>query len=83
MIQTNDGIVGSIFGLKDPEKDQGKVLTPEIDRQKDRGKVLTPKIDRKIDQDTVLGTEVSFLKKSRKMDYTLCQKFRRHKNRPI
>ena len=59
MIQTDDEIVGSIFGLteKDPTKDRGKVLTSEKDREKDRGKVLTPKIDR----DKVLGTEVRFL----------------------
>ena len=56
MIQTDDGIVGLIFGLneKGPTKDRGKVLTPEKDREKDRGKVLTPKIDCKIDQDKVL-----------------------------
>ena len=63
MIQTNDGIVGSIFGLteKDPPKDRGKVLIPEKDYEEYIGKVLTPKIDREIDQDKVLGTGVRFL----------------------
>ena len=44
MVQTDDGIVGSIFGLTeiDCEKDRGKALTPEKDREKERGKVLTP-----------------------------------------
>ena len=46
---------------KDPTKDRGKVLTPEIDGGKDRGKVLTPKIDRKIDQYKVFRTEIGFL----------------------
>ena len=67
MIQTDDGIVGSIFGLTeiDREKDRGKVLTPEIDREIDRGKVLTPRKDCKIDRDKVLGTDLRFLEKSR------------------
>ena len=62
-VQTDDGIVGSIFGHseKDPTKDRGKVLTPEIDRGKDRGKVLTPKIDQKIDRYKVFRTEIGFL----------------------
>ena len=62
MIQTDDGIVGSIFGLteKDLPKDRGKVLTRGKDLPKDQGKVLTPKIDRKIYQDRVLGTELRF-----------------------
>ena len=62
-IQTDEGIVGSIFGLteKDPEKNRGKFLTTKIDREKDRGKFLTPKIDRKLDRDKVLGTKVRFL----------------------
>ena len=44
-VQTDDGIVGSIFELTeiDREKDQCKVLTPEIDCEIDRGKVLTPR----------------------------------------
>ena len=46
---------------KDPTKDRGKVLTPEIDRGKDRGKVLTPKIDQKIDHNKVFRTEIGFL----------------------
>ena len=68
-VQTNDGIVGSIFGLTeiDHEKDRGKVLTPEIDREIDRGKVLTPRNDCTIDRDKVLGTDLRFLEKSRKM----------------
>ena len=55
MVQTDDRIVGSIFGLTeiDREKNPGKVLTPEIDRdidrEIDRGKVLTPRKDCKID----------------------------------
>ena len=62
-IHIDDGIVGSIFGLseKDPTKDRGKVLTPEIDRGKDRGKVLTPKMYRKIDQYKVFRIEIGFL----------------------
>ena len=64
LIQTDDGIVGLIFGLteKDPPKDRGQVLTSEKDREKDPGKVLTPKIDRKIDRDKVPGTEVRLCK---------------------
>ena len=56
VLQTDDGIVGSIFGLTeiDREKDQGKVLTPEIDREIDRGKVITPIKDCK-------KTEIRFL----------------------
>ena len=66
-VQTDDGIVGSIFGLTeiDRKKDRGKVLTPEIDREIDRGKVLTPRKDCKIDRDKVLGTDLRFLEKSR------------------
>ena len=58
-----DRMVGSIFGLseKDPIKDQGKVLTPEMDRGKDRGEVLTPKIERKIDRYKVFRIEIGFL----------------------
>ena len=41
---------------KDPTKDRGKVLNPEIDRGKDRGKVLTPKIAKKIDRYKVFRT---------------------------
>ena len=51
MIQADDGIVGSIFGLT------------EKDREKDRGKVLTPKIDCEIDPDKVLRCKVLFNKK--------------------
>ena len=40
-----DGIIGSIFGLID------------IEREKDRGKVLTPEIDREIDQERFLILE--------------------------
>ena len=66
---TDDGIVGLIFGLTeiDCEKDRGNVLTPEMDCEIDRGKVLTPRKDCKIDQYKVLGTDLRFLKKSRKM----------------
>ena len=44
MVQTDGGIVGSVFGLTeiDREEDRGKVITPEIDREIDQGKVLTP-----------------------------------------
>ena len=72
-VQTDNGIVGSIFGLAeiDREKDRGKVLTPEIDCEIDRSKVLTPEIDCerdrskvltprkdcKMEQDKVLGTD--------------------------
>ena len=44
MVQTDDGIVGSIFGLTeiDCKKDRGKALTHEKDHEKERGKVLTP-----------------------------------------
>ena len=67
-VQTDDGIVGSIFGLSgiDSEKDRGKVLTPEMDREIDQGKVLTPRKDCKIYRDKVLGTNIRFLEKSRK-----------------
>ena len=53
----------SIFGHseRDPTKDRGRVLTPEIDRGKDRGKVLAPKIDQKIDRNKVFRTETGFL----------------------
>ena len=46
-VQTDDGIVGSIFGLTeiDREKDRGKVLIPEIGREIDRVKVITPRKD--------------------------------------
>ena len=56
LIQTNDGTVGSIFGLteKDPPKDRGKVFAPKNDPEKDQGKILTPKIGREINQDKVL-----------------------------
>ena len=45
--QTDDGLVGSIFGLAeiDCERDQVKVITPKIDNEIDRGKALTPRND--------------------------------------
>ena len=48
-IQTDDGIVESIFGLTeiDHEKDRGKVLTPEIDREIERVKVPIPRKEAK------------------------------------
>ena len=68
MVRTNDGIVGTIFGLTeiDPEKDRSKVLTPEIYREIDQGNFLTPRKYCKIDRDKVLGTDLRFLEKSRK-----------------
>ena len=67
-VQTDDGIVWSIFGLSEIDRGvyRGKVLTPEINRAINRSKVLTPKIDREIDRNKVLGTEVGFFEKSRK-----------------
>ena len=67
MVQTDDGIVGSIFGLTeiDSENGQGKILTPEIVHEIDQGKVLNSRKDCKIDQDKVFGTDLRFLEKSR------------------
>ena len=68
MVQTGDGIVGSIFGITeiDLEKDRGKVVTLEIDREIDRGKVLTPRKYYKIDRDKVLGTDLGYWKSQEK-----------------
>ena len=68
MVLTDDGMVGSIFGITeiDCEKDRDKVLTPEIDHEIDQSKVLTHRKDCKIDRDKVLGTDLRFLEKSRK-----------------
>ena len=62
-VQTDDGIVGSIFGHseKDLTKDRGKVLTPEIDHGKDQGKVLTPNKDQKMDPCTFFRIKIGFL----------------------
>ena len=67
MVQTDNGIVRSLFGLTeiDCEKYRDKVFTPKIDCEIDRGKVLTPRKDSKIYRDKVLGTNLSFLEKSR------------------
>ena len=68
-VQTDDGIVGSVFGLTEMDrgKDRGKVLTPDIDHEIDRSKVLTPRRDCKIYKNRIVETDLWFLEKSRKI----------------
>ena len=62
-------MVGSIFELTeiDCEKDQGKVLTPEIDREIYQGKISTCRKDCKVDQYKNLRTDLRILEKARKI----------------